>query len=313
MGGNTTNKRDWSTDELDKLLHSYTYNGNEFYNPITGKILKNKRAWKNSIAVKMSVQSYTEFLFRLEPPQYSILSGKQLTIAEFHPVHGFKKYTTDEIKTYKYRALTNYTRTKETKQQISNTLKQYNNTDNGIKARNIKSKRMVEFYSTSEGIQHKVDCSKKQSITMKDKIVRGEFTPNITNTWTHWNSFIDISGKIYKFRSSWEACFWFCNQHLKYETIRVKGTSKTYVSDFFDEQTNTLYEIKPINRYNIEIEKMTTLINYCIDNTINFVWINENNISNYIDVSVVMGNISAQTQYTKLQKAYGYNYKNKIN
>ena len=169
---------------------------------------------------------------------------------------------------------------------------------------------MRQFYSTEEGRAHKKKCNIKQSNTIKVKIQNGEFTPPITNTWTHWKAYILQGNKTFKFRSSWEACFWFCNQNLEYESIRIKGKTKTYISDFYDSTTNTLYEIKPCNRYNIEIDKMNAIINYCISTNIKFVWINEKNISEYIREEIIYTNDSAIEQYKKLKKAYDYNIKN---
>jgi hypothetical protein len=199
----------------------------------------------------------------------------------------------------------NEARSKNSKAKLA-----YYATDVGILDREKKSNRMKRFYKTDEGKIHKRMCCIKQSDTMKTKIRNGEFTPPITNTWTHWNAQIVQDNIIKKFRSSWEACFWFCNQHLEYETIRIKGNLKTYISDFYDSTTNTLYEIKPCSRYNIEIDKMNTIINYCITNNINFIWINENNIENYIDKTKIYTNASAIEQYNKLTKIYDYKTKN---
>lgn len=55
---------------------------------------------------------------------------------------------------------------------------------------------------------------------------------------------------------------------------------------------------------------MNTIINYCITNNINFIWINENNIENYIDKTKIYTNASAIEQYNKLTKIYDYKTKN---
>jgi hypothetical protein len=165
-----------------------------------------------------------------------------------------------------------------------------------------KSKRMQEYYATKVGREEKVKASFKQSATMKQLISDGKFTPCITNTWTHWKACIVIDGTKRHFRSSWEACFWLCNQHCDYETIRVSSGDRVFVSDFFDKNTKTMYEIKPRNRYNIEIKKMTTLQNYCKQKNIRFIWVNENNIKKYINESLFTGeNI---LQLNQLKKAW---------
>lgn len=89
----------------------------------------------------------------------------------------------------------------------------------------------------------------KQSNTMKLKILNGEFTPKTKNSRTHWNSSVLCNF----FRSSWEAIFWYKNQHLLYEKKRIEYFDTTtnkirvYIADFFDESTNTVYEIKPLS------------------------------------------------------------------
>lgn len=312
MGGNTTNRRDWKEEEVYALVDKCKDNKNVFYNPITGIILNSKKSWKNSISVKMSHSSANLFFFLLEDPHFSKLSGNRLGLEDFnYRLGGFKKYTKEEIKNRLYCQLRDYTEISDmTKRKISNTLKEYNITERGKEQRVQKSVRMKRFYSTDSGRGHKKACSEKGSKTLRKRIESGDYTPSITNTWTHWDAYILQDGVKYKFRSSWEACFWYSNQHLEYETIRVKTEHKVYVSDFYDPYTNTLYEIKPYNRYNVEIKKMTALINYCLLNKINFVWINERNITNYLNIMAILENDTAATQYEKLKRAYGKDIKN---
>ena len=101
-------------------------------------------------------------------------------------------------------------------------------------------------------------------------------------------------------------CFcetWFCNQHLVYETIRVKCDDRVFVCDFVDESNRIMYEIKPKSRYNVEAEKMSALTNWCIKNGYKFKWINEYNIANYVNYDIIKTNQSAINQYEKI-KAY---------
>lgn len=89
----------------------------------------------------------------------------------------------------------------------------------------------------------------KMSIIMKDKILSGEFTPNITNSWTKWNSYVIIKGERKKFRSGWEAIFYLSNLEMEYEKIRIpyifKEKSHVYIVDFVDFRNKILYEVKP--------------------------------------------------------------------
>jgi hypothetical protein len=194
-------------------------------------------------------------------------------------------------------------KTPEHKKKLSDKGKSFNKTEKGIQQRQEKSKKMSDFYQTEEGKHQKRETSKKSSISMKKIIEEGKFTPPITNTWTHWDARIKLDdGTVRKFRSSWEACFYYSNRHMLYENIRIKGTVKTYINDFFDKETNTMYELKPRSRYNAEIDKMTTLQDYCIKNNIKFIWINETNILDYIDVDNLLKDEDNTEQLKKLIK-----------
>ena len=122
---------------------------------------------------------------------------------------------------------------------------------------------------------------------MREKIAKGEFTPHITNSRTHWTAEIILDGAVTKFRSSWEACFWLSNMHLSYETYRIPysldGVDRTYIADFYDYETNTLYEIKPSGRWVKESDKMQKVVAFCQKNNVKFIWVNEKNIMKYID------------------------------
>lgn len=144
----------------------------------------------------------------------------------------------------------------------------------------------------------------KQSKTMKRKIANGEFTPPITNTFTHWDAFIDDK----KFRSSWEACFWYSNQHLLYESkecrTKIQSNDRVYVGDFFDVENKILYEIKPKSFFLKQSKKIDSLINHCKENNYKFVWINEFNIMDYIKSEEFSG--SNLIQLNKLKEGIGY-------
>jgi hypothetical protein len=89
---------------------------------------------------------------------------------------------------------------------------------------------------------------------------------------------------------------------MLYENVRISTGNKVYVNDFFDEKTNTMYEIKPRSRYNIEIDKMTSLQKYCDEKQIKFIWINETNILDYIDVDNLVKDDYNSEQFIKLIK-----------
>lgn len=85
----------------------------------------------------------------------------------------------------------------------------------------------------------------KASKTMKEKILKGEFTPKSNNYKTHKRFKIDN----YSFRSSWEAAFFILNPDFQYEKIRIKYSFKksehVYITDFWSESERILVEIKP--------------------------------------------------------------------
>ena len=101
--------------------------------------------------------------------------------------------------------------------------------------------------------------SKKQSITLKNKIKNNEFTPNSNNRLCH----IKLEYDGIKFRSSWEVVFHYFNKNMLYEKIRIPYTLEdgehVYISDFYDKNTNTIYEIKPNKIYNDLKIKMTAI------------------------------------------------------
>ena len=152
----------------------------------------------------------------------------------------------------------------------------------------INSKKMQSYLKTDIGKESMLIRAKKNSVNMKRNIAEGKFTPCITNSWTHWIAQIKLpDGGIKKFRSSWEACVWNSNKHLEYETVRIKyqvaGEYRNYVADFYDRETNTIYEVKPKKAWDKVCEKMEQVLVHCTEKMINFIWINEDNILSYIN------------------------------
>jgi hypothetical protein len=130
---------------------------------------------------------------------------------------------------------------------------------------------------------------------IKDKILNGTFTPCITNTYTHWDAIVNLeNGLTKKFRSSWEACFWYCNQNLEYEKLRIEyfdknNTRKIYITDFLDKDNSIVYEIKPNSQHQNDKIKLEVGIEYCKNNNLKFIIINEQNILEYIQISKLKG------------------------
>ena len=111
-----------------------------------------------------------------------------------------------------------------------------------------------------------------QSKLMKDKIKKGEFTPNITNSWSNSMCKIKINNTIKNYRSTWEAFYSLVNPSLLYEKIRIeyfyKNEKHNYIVDFIDEKNKQLYEIKPTSeRYKLKNElKKEYAIKWCKNN-----------------------------------------------
>ena len=85
----------------------------------------------------------------------------------------------------------------------------------------------------------------KKSVTMKKKILSGEFTPNSNNRNTHWDAELDGI----RYRSSWEALYKYINPVAEYEVLRLEYLFETvtriYIVDFVDHANKIVVEIKP--------------------------------------------------------------------
>ena len=122
------------------------------------------------------------------------------------------------------------------------------------------------------------ELTKKQSITLRNKIIKGEYTPKSENRLCH--SKLEYKGK--KYRSSWEIVFHYLNPNMLYEKIRIpyklkNGEEHTYISDFYDETTNTIYEIKPDKIYKDLSDKMEAIETSIKQNTnYNYIHLGDN-------------------------------------
>lgn len=135
------------------------------------------------------------------------------------------------------------------------------------------------FRKTEEGEIDRL----RRSITMKEKIANGQFTPCITNSWNKWSA--EVNGK--KFRSRFEAIFYvFCienNINIEYEKLRVpylnpiSKSMKNYIIDFVDNINKVAYEIKPTTLLedNVVIEKEKAAMQWCKEHGYTFKFITE--------------------------------------
>ena len=128
--------------------------------------------------------------------------------------------------------------------------------------------RMKAFNKTPKGRENIERSKKRNSVLMKDKIAKGEFTPARRNSRTHWTA--EYNGQ--KFRSSWEAMWTAIYPDHLYETIRVpytfKGSSHTYIVDFEDRENKIAYEIKPEEHANDQrvLAKEKAAVEWCKEN-----------------------------------------------
>jgi hypothetical protein len=275
-------------------------------------IFDSEYKWRNDIIRHMDNLSCNKFFYELEFPLFCKHCGIRLLESSYcyggkwkGADKGFHKYCPLCESKCVWKSII---KSSQECENISNGLKKWAKTSEGknyYKLRgNANSQFMKDFSLSVNGKKIKKQASKKQSITMREKIKNGEFTPNITNSWTHWDAKIKIDGKIKKFRSSWEACFYICNSNLKYEMLRIPYGDKIYIADFYDEKNRILYELKPRASYNTQIKKITEIIEYCKENGIIFKWINENNILKYIDSSKING--YNRKQYNKMMRGLKY-------
>ena len=296
---NRYDRKTFSNKEIEILFIRYK-SQHKFKSLFIDKIFDSYYKWRNDVIRHMDFGSCNKFFFRLEPEKKCTHCSNVLGIESYYYAmqrgknkKGFRKYCPECLKFYvwqrgpidkksdKYKAIKEHNiRWSKTKEAQAQYKKQ------GIK----NSEFMSKFSITEKGIQSRKEAAIKQSVTMKKLIAEGKFVPPITNAWTHWSAVVRVNGIDYKFRSSWEACFYVCNwYYVDYETLRIlyvneRNENKIYIADFYDAKTHTIYEIKPKSMYLKQIHKMSKIIEHCIANNIKFVWVNESNILQFVDI-----------------------------
>lgn len=201
--------------------------------------------------------------------------------------------------------------TDEIAEKISESRKEWAKTEEGRefyeKQGRRNSRKLKEFYDTEKGRELKKRAAEKQSETMRRKVRDGEFTPPVNNRFTSWDAEIEFpDGTVRSYRSSWEACMHLSNPELNYESVRIpyqdeSGKDRVYIADFEDPETGRVIEIKPKKYWMKQSDKMDQIIRFCRDNGRPFTWVNEHNISEWIDEDDFLGFEKNVEQLNKLK------------
>jgi hypothetical protein len=295
MGGNTYNRQSVSDNEITRLVQSAKMNPlKELYG---SRIFDNEKQWRANVSRHLDKLSCERFYFEFYYPQYCKICNAKLDQLSFNlpsSLNRFSKYCPTCVVS---RAWTEFETDENKKlrgEKIRNSKLLFFQTTEGKKSAESvgqqNSTKMLAFNQTVQGKANIKSTAKINSAKMSEKIANGDFTPCITNSWTHWVAVALIDGVEKKYRSSWEASFAICYPHLLYEKLRIKyydtdGKQRTYIADFYDEPNRILYELKPISSYLLQKQKMDSIIKHCLDNNIKFIWINEHSLPDYLDIT----------------------------
>lgn len=299
------NKKHYDKLTIDRLFLKFNENNRQLWSLFEDKKFSNDAQFYNDLARNISRENVQYFKRLMRGPVLCKFCSIEIPIFEERG-----KYCLICTKQRKWTPPAGSLRAKEIGQKVAKIYyanKEYYDKIKKESAPNI-SKALKKFYQSDAGRERARISSETNSRIMKAKIANGEFTPTITNSWTQWTAEIEFGGNIKKFRSSWEACFYLSNPHLEYETIRIKygEENKTYIADFYDSQRNILYEIKPKSQWKYKSDKMQHIINYCFDNGIDFVWINENNILDFLNYRDFSNSEINQKQYSIMMKGVSH-------
>jgi hypothetical protein len=175
--------------------------------------------------------------------------------------------------------------------------------------------------STTKWKQNQTDeerktTNKKSSESQIKNILEGKFNPQ-KNYHKYNSNLCYIDGKVYNFRSSWEVVFFISNNKLKYETLKIpyyknERQKGIYIPDFIDDINKIIYELKPRRNFVKQQIKMDAGIEWSNNNGYKFIWVNENNLINYINQNDNKDERNAQF-YIKVYKGIDGHIKNQIN
>lgn len=158
-------------------------------------------------------------------------------------------------------------------------------------------------------LYYNVEANRKISDSMKNRIKSGEFTPCITNTWTHWTSIYNNN----KFRSFYELIFHVINPTFLYEKIRIEyikpnGVKGIYILDFVDEDNKFLFEVKPNTLTTNEIVKCKEKFakKWANDNNYSFIFISEDYLFDKNKKDIILKKLTGDDNKENLIKYLKY-------
>lgn len=312
-------RKDLSEEEINKLIELYFNNENKLQSLFSNRIYSSLRSWKDSFSRNgISKSSIKKILYAIAKQENNfsccVYCNNKLKIEDFDTISmSFKKHCIECAKNYAFAQSQNLSEEtlKSRGIKITNAKLKFFETDRGkLVAKSVGLLNKLHLTGTFLSEERK----QKQSNTMKQKIANGDFSPGVNNNFTNWEARFEETEIVFKFRSSWELCFFYCNKTLEYEKIKIpyldeREIKKTYIADFYDRNKNIIYEIKPKGFWIKQCHKMNSVIEYCLKNNITFIWINEFNIMNYIDIEFIKqsNNPEVLKNLNKLLEGISYN------
>jgi len=319
LGGNTKDRVALSDHDLMIMVERFKQQTHLYYSPINGKEYKSHTAWMGHLSHYWDTFTVCSFKLHLQP-----VSCKHCEI-QITPTNWFigsdKKvslYCAPCLESGSWRTTSHRRKHNiQTGPSISEAKIAFYQTQRGEEVKQSIGQKNSEhrkaFYASEDGALYKRDYGEHMSKVMSQKVLSGEFTPNVKNSRTNWEaSVVDATGIKRNFRSSWEACVWLSNTSWAYEKIRlpyqVNNVTKIYLADFVDENTKTLYEVKPIAFLDKFTLKKCAADKWCTDNGYSFVVLTEQNIMSYVDISKFTdNNIQQLDRLRKSIHAYSRN------
>jgi hypothetical protein len=296
LGGNTKERVALKDHELISMVEKFRSQNHLYYSPLNEREYDSHTAWMGHLSHYWDTSTVCSFKLHLHP-----VSCKHCEI-QITPANWFigsdKKvslYCASCVESGSWRTTSHRVKHNiQTGSAISEAKIAFYQTARGEEVKQSigqknRGHRNV-FYASEEGNAYKLSYGEHMSKVMSQKVLSGEFTPNIKNSRTNWEaSVVDTNGNKRNFRSSWEACVWLSNNSWTYEKIRipykVNNVIKIYLVDFVDEKTKTLYEVKPIaflDKFNI---KKCAADKWCAENGYSFMILTEQNIMDHVDIT----------------------------